>query len=113
MRHLQSVFLSSALLLAPVSMTAAFAQSTVGSSAGTQAPPTAGAPARAGDTAGQAVAGAPSTAVVPPAKNGAASAGMVRSASPDSATAQLQNPTGAQPGTGSGMGKVSGTAAGN
>jgi hypothetical protein len=112
MRRLHSVLLSSALLLAPVSVTAAFAQS---SSAASNAPATTSVPAPTGQTSGQvgAVAGASPAAVVPPAKNGPADTGMVRKVSPDSPSAQLQNPTGAQPGTGSGMGKVSGTAAGN
>jgi hypothetical protein len=112
MRRLHFVLLSSALLLAPVSITGAFAQS---SSASSNAPATTAVPVHTSETAGQvgAVAGAGPAAVVPPAKNGTAGTGMVRQGSPDTATAQLQNPAGAQPGTGSGMGKVSGTAAGN
>jgi hypothetical protein len=83
-------------------MTAAFAQSTTGS--GTNA---------ASTTSGPVVGSTSSTDVVPPAKDGPAATGTVRKVSPDSPGAQLQNPTGAEPGTGSGMGKVSGTAAGN
>ena len=99
MRRLHSLLLSSALLMAPASMTAAFAQSTTGS--------------QTTSTSGSVVGGTSSTAVIPPTKNGGTRTGMVRKVSPDSASAQLANPTGAQPGTGSGMGKVSGTAAGN
>ena len=106
MGRLQPLILSSVLLLAPASMTAAFAQ---GASAGSQAPGPAAAPATPVGQTGS----VGSTAMVPPAKNGPANTGMVRQDSPDSPSAQLQNPTGAQPGTGSGMGKVSGTAAGN
>ena len=107
MRRLQSFLLSSALLLAPVSVTAAFAQSNGGS----QAPSTTSVPASS--TAAPVAGGTSSTNVIPPAKNGPAGTGMVRKVSPDTAGAQLANPTGAEPGTGSGMGKVSGTAAGN
>jgi hypothetical protein len=92
-------------------MTAAFAQS---SSASSNAPATASAPVTTGTMPAQAGALAEGvTAAIPPSKNGAAGSGMVRADSPDSAEAQLKNPTGAEPGTGSGMGKVSGTAAGN
>jgi hypothetical protein len=96
MSRLHSVLLSSALLLAPISVTGAFAQST---SASSNAAPTTSVPAQTGGTSAKAgtVAGAAAADVVPSSKT----------------TAQLQNPTGAQPGTGSGMGKVSGTAAGN
>ena len=97
MIRFRSVILASALLVAPASITAAVAQS----NAASQAP-------AAGGSGGMS-----STDVIPPAKNGPAGTGMVRKASPDSAKAQLANPTGAQPGAGSGMGKVSGTAAGN
>jgi hypothetical protein len=90
MFRLHSVLLSSALLLAPISVTAAFAQS--GNATATTSAP---------------------AAVVPPSTNGAGNSGTVRQVSPDSPSAQTQNPPGAQPGTGSGMGKVSGTAAGN
>jgi hypothetical protein len=112
MFRLHAVLLSSALLLAPLSVTAAFAQS---SSASSNAAPTTSTPAQTGATSGQvgAVSSGTPASVMPPAKNGAADTGTVRQASPDSASAQLKNPTGAQPGTGSGMGKVSGTAAGN
>ena len=96
MRRLHSLFLSTALLVAPVSMTAAFAQSTSQATTGTSVS-----------------GGTSSTAVIPPTKNGGTKSGMVRKVSPDSAGAQVANPTGAEPGTGSGMGKVSGTAAGN
>ncbi len=105
MTRLHSFCLSAALLVAPISVTAAFAQS----AAGSQAPATSAnamtTPSGAGSTS--------SADVIPPAKNSAAGTGMVRTDSPDSPSAQLANPTGAQPGTGSGMGKVSGTAAGN
>jgi hypothetical protein len=101
MRRLQSLLLSTALLVAPISMTAAVAQTS-----GSQAPATT-------NSTGSMVGGTSSTAVIPPAKNGPANTGMVRKVSPDSPSAQLANPAGAQPGTGSGMGKVSGTAAGN
>lgn len=94
MRRLHSLLLSSILLVAPLSVTAAVAQSTTTST-------------------GSVVGGTSSTAVIPPTKNSGTKTGMVRKVSPDSASAQLANPTGAQPGTGSGMGKVSGTAAGN
>jgi hypothetical protein len=102
MFRLQSLLLSSALLVTPV---AAFAQS----EAGSQAPATS-----AYSTTHPAVTpgtiGTNSTDFVPPTQNGA---GMVRKVSPDSPSAQLANPAGAEPGTGSGMGKVSGTSAGN
>ncbi len=96
MSRLHSVLLSSALLLAPISVTGAFAQST---SASSNAAPTTSVPAQTGGTSAQAgaVTGGAPAEVAPPSKT----------------TAQLQNPPGAQPGTGSGMGKVSGTAAGN
>jgi hypothetical protein len=103
MTRLPTLILASALLVAPAAVTAAFAQSTAGS----QAPAT-------GSAITAPVAGSASSATAtPPTKNGPAATGMVRKASPDSPSAQLANPTGAQPGTGSGMGKVSGTAAGN
>ncbi len=98
MRRLHSLLLSSLLLVAPLSMTAAVAQSTTST---------------ATTTTGSVAGGTSSTAVIPPTKNSGTKTGMVRKVSPDSAGAQLANPTGAQPGTGSGMGKVSGTAAGN
>ena len=94
MRRLHSLLLSSVLLVAPLSVTAAVAQSTTTST-------------------GSVVGGTSSTAVIPPTKNSGTKSGMVRKVSPDSPSAQLANPTGGQPGTGSGMGKVSGTAAGN
>ena len=100
MIRFRSVILASALLVAPASITAAVAQS----NAASQAPASGGSSVSGGMS---------STDVIPPAKNGPAGTGMVRKASPDSAKAQLANPTGAQPGAGSGMGKVSGTAAGN
>jgi hypothetical protein len=102
MRRLQSFLLSSAILIAPA---AAFAQSEAGSqSPGTSAQSTTHQAATPG------AVGASPTDIIPPTKN---AQGMVRTGSPDSPAAQLQNPTGAEPGTGSGMGKVSGTAAGN
>ncbi len=103
MTGLRSLLLASAFLMAPVSMSAAFAQSAAGSQA----------PASGSATTAPVVGGASLTADIPPAKNGPASTGVVRKVSPDSSSAQLANPAGAQPGTGSGMGKVSGTAAGN
>jgi hypothetical protein len=108
MSCLHSFLVSAAILAAPVSIPAAFAQSEPAS----QAPATsAHATTHSATTSG--VVGASSADVVPPAKNGPGDTAMVRKASPDSPSAQLQNPTGAEPGTGSGMGKVSGTAAGN
>ena len=100
MIRLRSVILASALLVAPASVTAAIAQSNAASQA----------PAKGGNAM---AAGTSSANLIPPAKNGPAGTGMVRKDSPDSAKAQLANPAGAQPGSGSGMGKVSGTAAGN
>jgi hypothetical protein len=108
MLRLNCLLLSSALLVAPVSMTAALAQS----DAGSQAPGTS-THSTTNSGAGPVMGRMSSSDVVPPTKNGPANTGMVRGISPDSPGAQLQNPTGAQPGTGSGMGKVSGTAAGN
>ena len=105
MRRINSLLLSSALLIAPVSVTEALAQN----DAGSQAPGTS-AHATTHSGAGPATGSISSADVVPPAM---ARTGIVHTASPDSQGAQLQNPAGAQPGTGSGMGKASGTAAGN
>jgi hypothetical protein len=105
MLRLTSLILSSALLGAPLSVTAALAQS----DAGSQSPGTS-AHATTNSGTGPAMSSLSSTDIVPPTKTGA---GTVRTMSPGSPGAQLQNPAGAQPGTGSGMGKISGTAAGN
>ena len=99
MRRLDYLLLSSGVLIAPVSATAAFAQLTTSQPSAT--------------ASGSALSGASPKDIVPPTKNSGVRTGMVRKISPDSPSAQLANPTGAQPGTGSGMGKVSGTSAGN
>jgi uncharacterized protein YcnI len=108
MYRLQAFLLSSALLVAPVSMTAAFAQS----EAGSQAPATS-AHAITHPAASPGETHMSSTEIVPHAKKRSAKTRTTRKLSERKSSTQRQNPPGAQPGMGSGMGKVSGTAAGN
>ena len=103
MTRLRIVFAAAALTVAPMAMNAASAQSTAGSQA----------PANGSATTAPAAGSASSATTTPSAQSAAAGTGAVRKVSPDSPSAQLANPAGAQPGTGSGMGKASGTAAGN
>ncbi|GAB2286244.1 hypothetical protein Dimus_020664 [Dionaea muscipula] len=102
MRSLRYLALSSALLLSPLAIDGAFAQS---SNAGSNAPPSSAVPVpQASQPAKSSVVTAgPASSVVPPTSaTGAGNGG-----------AQGTNPPGAQPGAGSGLGKTSGTAAGN
>lgn len=98
MKNIGFALLSSALLLSPLAATGAFAQTTQSTTqSGSQTPATAGSGSVATSVkpAGSAI-GADSTASVP-----------------SSTTTQGNYPAGAQPGAGTGMGKVSGTPAGN
>lgn len=108
MRKFHQLILSSILVLTPVAALAqSNATSTTAATAGSESPGTSTSSSN-GESAGAA-----SSTTIPPSQNGTGTNSMVRSGSPDSAAAQQQNPAGGQPGTGSGMGKVSGTAAGN
>jgi hypothetical protein len=102
MRSLRYLALSSALLLSPLAVDGAFAQS---SNAGSNAPPSSAVPVPQSSQ---------------PAKSSVVTSGSASSIVPSSGatgtgngSAQTTNPPGAQPGAGSGMGKTSGTAAGN
>ncbi|MCB8880908.1 hypothetical protein ACELLULO517_11740 [Acidisoma cellulosilytica] len=108
MRNIAYIALSSALLLSPLAATGALAQS---ATPGSNAPATVGVPAgsQSAKPSGTMMMSGPSSTMTPPSGQN----DNVRKVSPDSMSAQTANPPGAQPGTGTGMGKTSGTAAGN
>lgn len=98
MRRIGYALLSTSLLLSPLAASGAFAQATQsGTQSGSQTPAQAGS----------------STSVDSVAPAGSALGGGTTTTGSEGTGATQTNPPGAQPGTGPGMGKTSGTPAGN